>query len=234
MLSIFGRRRERLLAWPLPLWNTMHLRMYSAANLDALARSSRRDEVPKTLPVAHGLFVGVDIVGDGRKSVSKAQDRAWGDRDDVPFSALIRAAIRRAPFGTEERLGGTAVIADEEQAAALLVDSNRAHTARVIQRLTMRGDTVVFPLSATQTVVTGSEDESGIALALDRAERLIESRADLVSIQPQVWRNAQWLPFIWRRELPRLEPRIGDVVSRFDAQQKAALGRAHRVVGRGR
>lgn len=233
MPGIFGRRRGRAdLPWPLPAWNTLHLRLYGAAELDALARRGHADDVPRTTPAGGDVFVGVDVVGDGRTSVSMAQARAWYERDDVRFPALVRDAARRAPFGTEERHGDSAVIVDEEQAAAFLV--NRAHSARVIERLAMRGDTVVVPLAATQTIVTGGDDESGIALAVDRAEALIDSGADLVSIRPLVWRNGQWLPFDWHGELPGLASRIDAVVSRFDAQQEVARSRANDSVGRGR
>lgn len=208
------------LPWPLPLWNTLHLRLYGAAELGIRTTRGEDDDLPRTQYVGGELFVGVDVVGDGRISVSQLQDRRWYDHMDVRFPALIRDAAWRAPFDREQRHGGHCEITDKEQAAAFLV--SRDHTARVIARLDNQGDTVVIALTSTSVIVTGSEDEAGIRFILDRAAALVDDGAELMSIHPLVWRNAQWLPFDWRGDFPHLASRIDAVIRRVGVLQYTA------------
>lgn len=220
MIRIRRRSARASLPWPLPRWNTLHLRLYGAAGLGMRASSGDTDDLPRTKHVGGELFVGVDVLGDRRTTVTQAQDRVWYEQSNVRFPALTRDAAWRAPYGAEERHRGHCEISDEEQAAAFLV--NRDHTARVIARLDKRGDTVVIALAATSVIVTGSDDEDGMRFILDRAQRLIDAGADIVSVHPLIWRNAQWLPFDWRGDFPRLAARIDAVVRRAGALQYAA------------
>ena len=220
MIRLRRRSARASLPWPLPRWNTLHLRLYGAADLGMRASSGDADDLPRTKHVGGELFVGVDVLGGRRTTVTRAQDRAWYEQSDVRFPALTRDAAWRAPYGAEERHGGHCEISDEEQAAAFLV--NRDHTARVIARLDKRGDTVVIALTATSVIVTGSHDEDGMRFILDRARQLIDGGADILSVHPLVWRNGQWLPFDWSGDFPQLAERIDAVVRRAGALHYAA------------
>lgn len=220
MLGIRRRRAYAGIPWPLPRWNTLHLRLYGAAELGTLASRGDDGAIPRTKRAGGELFVGVDILGDRRTTITQAQDRAWYKERDVRFSALIRDAAWRAPYDSEERHGGHCEITHEEQAAAVFIHSD--HSARVLARLDRDGDTVAIALTATCVIVTSSADEAGIRFIIDRAENLIDTGASFVSIHPLTWRNGQLLRFDWREDFPQFEARIDAVVRRVGVLQYAA------------
>ncbi len=187
-------------------------RLYGAQDLEARRAHSGPGEMPCTKRLGDDLVLGADlkIPWEPRATITEAHAEAWEAQHGVRFPALLRAASDHAPVGRERIEDGVCVIRDEQQAAAVLFDPR--HSARIVKPpsgpgFAMRGDLVVLVPSRTCLVMTGSEDEAGVARAIDLAEEAGASGEELVSVQPLVHQWGQWLPFDWGAAFPALATR---------------------------
>jgi hypothetical protein len=158
--------------------------IYGASELGVLSVTAPGDAHPRVRYIGGELFAGLDKA-DGTW-VTQGEAEAW----ERPFNDVLIDSFAEAGEVPQPQ-DGVVVIDDEVLATALLNEPAR------LSGLDVKGTPVVWALARTTVVVSGSDDERGIAKVLELAEELYVSEAQLASIHPIVVDGAEWAPYDW-------------------------------------
>jgi hypothetical protein len=158
--------------------------IYGAGELGVLSVTAPGAAHPRVRYIGAELFVGLDKA-DGTW-VNQGEAEVW----ERPFSDVLIASFAAAGDVPEPQ-DGFLVIDNEVLATAILNEPSR------LVGLGVKGAPVVWALARTTVVISGADDERGIAKVLELAEGLYESEAPLASIHPVVVEGAEWAPYNW-------------------------------------
>jgi hypothetical protein len=136
------------------------------------------------LYVGGELFVGLSRP-DGA-AITQGEVEGWAE----PFADVL-AAANGAAAPLPEPTDGVILVEDETLAAAVLTDPSS------LAGMPLKGTAVVWALARTTLVISGSDDERGIAKVLELAESLYAAEGPLVSIHPVTLDGSQWAPYQW-------------------------------------
>lgn len=158
--------------------------IYGASELGVLSSTHPGKAQPRVRYIGGELFAGLDKA-DGTW-VSQGEAEGWAS----PFNDVLIGSFAGAGDLPQPQ-DGVLVIEDEVLATAVLNEPAR------LADLDVNGAPVVWALARTTVVISGADDERGIAKVLELAEELYESGAQLASIHPIVVDGAEWAPYNW-------------------------------------
>lgn len=159
-------------------------RLYGATELGVLSITAPGEAHPRVLYVGGELFVGLSRP-DGA-AITQGEVEGWAE----PFADVL-AAANSAAAPLPEPTDGVILVEDETLAAAVLTDPSS------LAGMPLKGTAVVWALARTTLVISGSDDERGIAKVLELAESLYAAEGPLVSIHPVTLDGSQWAPYQW-------------------------------------
>ncbi len=113
---------------------------------------------------------------------------------DVPFDQVLDAAIANLDAATEVAKWGQVAQGTYASLWNDDYDVSRILVPKVIDVLELSGDPVAFVPHRNRLIVTGSEDEHGLAIAMSRTETELD-RPSQVSALPLVRRDGEWTDF---------------------------------------
>ncbi|WIE65758.1 hypothetical protein DEI99_004255 [Curtobacterium sp. MCLR17_036] len=146
------------------------------------------DRLPHVVPVAPDLGV---ILADETGAILTApalRDMGWAD-DDV-LQAAVAAAQAQAGGDVAVIQPGTIVIQDPDLAVLLVL------APQTLGGIEFRGAPVVFPVAPTTFIVTGDEDQDGLATAVGVAQQILgDDEGEVLSGPPMVLRADGWRPY---------------------------------------
>lgn len=176
--------------------------IYGASELGVLSLTAPGDAHPRVRYIGGELFVGIDKA-DGAW-VTQGEAEGW----QRPFDDVLTDSVAGAGALSQPE-DGVLLIDDEMLAAAILIEPAR------LNGLDVKGAPVVWALSRTTVVVSGADDERGIAKVLELAEELYETDGQLASIHPIVVDGDDWAPYDWTAATEVQEMPIHRVVRLF-------------------
>jgi hypothetical protein len=159
-------------------------RLYGATELGVLSITAPGEAHPRVLYVGGELFVGLSRP-DGA-AITQGEVEGWAE----PFADVL-ADANGAAAPLPEPTDGVILVEDETLAAAVLTDPSS------LAGMPLKGTAVVWALARTTLVISGSDDERGIAKVLELAESLYAAEGPLVSIHPVTLDGSQWAPYQW-------------------------------------
>ena len=190
--------------------------IYGASELGVLSVTAPGEAHPRVRYIGGELFAGLDKA-DGTW-VTQGEAEAW----ERPFNDVLVDSFQAAGELPQPQ-DGVLVVDDELLATALLNEPSRR------AGLDVKGTPVVWALTRRTVVVSGSDDERGIAKVLELAEQLYASEAQLASIHPIVVDGAEWAPYNWTAATEAQQLPIHRVIRlfgvRFYEAQTVALQR---------
>jgi hypothetical protein len=177
-------------------------KLYGATELGIVSFTATGGAQPRVNYVGGEVFVGLSR-SDGAW-VTEAEAEAW----DPPFGDVLpRALAETTPdLVTTD---GVLVIDDELVAATVLYEPAR------LADIDVKGVPVAWVLAPDTVVISGADDERGIAEVLRRAEELYAADARLVSIHPIALDGDEWTPYNWAAATEAQRPAISRVIRLF-------------------
>lgn len=176
--------------------------IYGASELGVLSVTAPGDAHPRVRYIGGELFAGLDKAGG--TWVNQGEAERW----ERPFNDVLIDS-----FGDVGELpqpqDGFLVLDDEALATAVLNEPGR------LAALDVKGSPVVWALARRTVVISGADDERGIAKVLELAEELYESDTQLASIHPIVVDGAEWAPYNWAAATEAQEMPIHRVIRLF-------------------
>lgn len=191
-------------------------KLYGASELGVLSFGAPGDAQPRVSYIGGEVFLGLTRA-DGAW-VSQGEAEAW----ERPFDEVLAESLSDAPLALAPT-DGVLVVKDEALATALLYQPAR------LAGLDVKGAPVAWVLAADTVVVSGAEDERGIATVIALAEELYAAEARLVSIHPIQLDEGEWAPYDWSAATEAQKFPISRVIRLFGVRayelQAAAISR---------
>lgn len=142
-------------------------------------------------PIAADLAVGTFLdLPDADLAVSAAQLARWGVTLPQALDAAVGAGFGR-PVPAARRIETVHLYQDVRFAGTTLL------RPEMIRGLPVDGDPVILVPTIGDLLVGGADDPAGLMFMVRMAERIVQSEATPVSIQPLVLRGPGWQPFEW-------------------------------------
>lgn len=180
--------------------------VYGAGELGVLSLTAPGEAHPRVRYIGGELFTGLDHAAGGW--VTQGEAEQW----QRPFNEVLVDSFVGAS-GLPEPRDGVLVIDDEVLATAILNEPAR------LTGLDVKGVPVVWALAREVLVVSGSDDERGVAKVLELAEELYASGARIASIHPIVVADGEWAPYDWSAATEEQQLPIHRVVRLFGVRE---------------
>jgi hypothetical protein len=176
--------------------------IYGASELGVLSVTAPGEAHPRVRYIGGELFAGLDKA-DGTW-VNQGEAEGW----ERPFNDVLIESFASAGELPQPE-DGVLVISDELLATAVLNEPSR------LAGVDVKGAPVLWALARTTVVVSGADDERGIAKVLGLAEELYAAEVQLASIHPIVVDGDEWAPYDWTAATEPQEMPIHRVVRLF-------------------
>lgn len=158
--------------------------LYGAGELGVLKFTAPGDAHPRVRYIGGELFAGLDKP-DGTW-VNQGEAEGWERPfNDVLIDSFAAAGEIPAP------VDGVLVVDDEVLATAILNEPGR------LAGLDVKGTPVVWALARNVVVISGADDDRGIAKVIEFAEELYAAEVPVVSIHPIMVDGAEWARYEW-------------------------------------
>lgn len=142
-------------------------------------------------PIAADLAVGTYLdLPDADVAVSAAQLAQWGVTLPQALDAAVGAGFGQ-PVPVAQRIETVHLYQDVRFAGTTLLRPELVHD------LPVDGNPVILVPTVGDLLVGGADDPAGLTFMVRMAERILQSNALPVSIQPLVRRGPGWAPFEW-------------------------------------
>jgi hypothetical protein len=156
-----------------------------------LALQGAAEAVDVVQPIAADLSVGMYLdLPDADLAVSAAQLARWGVTLPQALDAAVAAGFGH-PVPRSQRIEAVHLYQDLRFAGTALL------RPELIRGLPVDGDPVILLPTVGDLLVGGVDDPAGLTFMVRMAERIVQSQALTVSIQPLVLRASGWVPFGW-------------------------------------
>lgn len=156
-----------------------------------LALQGALDGLDVVQPIVADLSVGMVLdLPDVDAAVSAAQLARWGVGLPQALDAAVAAAFDR-PVPQAQRVESVHLYRDVRFAGTALL------RPELLRGLPVDGDPVILLPTVGDLLVGGANDPAGLTFIVRMAERVVQSDAIPVSIQPLILRGSGWTPFEW-------------------------------------
>jgi hypothetical protein len=176
--------------------------IYGASELGVLKVTAPGDAHPRVRYIGGELFAGLDEADGGW--VAQGEAAGW----ERPFNDVLIASFAGAG-AVPSPVEGVVVLDDEVLAAAILNEPAR------LADLDVKGTPVVWALARNVVVISGSDDERGIAAVIELAEQLYAAGGPVTSIHPIVVNGEEWAPYQWTAASDEQKPQVLRVIRLF-------------------
>lgn len=177
------------------------------------------DELPQDQEIPHRIL-GDDFAAglsydfpDAMIQITGRQLEKWGVTFDQVYQCALENLKKRSDKALVEAVDGV-FIANWQDG----YDASRVLLEDVFANLNVKGAPVVMLPSAESLIITGSEDDEGLASVLNVIEPMADKPRSMVGF-PLVWRHGEWSPF----EIPVEHP----LYERFRVLRISAIARSY-------